>query len=560
MPPNPKQKRPHSGEPITDEQLLHADDPRPQRVAQLPSNTVGARRLKKIEEHIPTSVFDTEADQEMQAEYGVQGSSDFKPAFLYVERGPGAGQLLEVKQGTVVVGRASVSDLRLQHPSISRRHTQIKRVGEQFFVKDLGSQNGTFVNKQRIATEVEVKPGDSIALGNALLRLRGPLAKGEKLPGQESQSKSSKAPAHVPSTSSTSPSMEVPVPSERTGTGTKSRISTAVVARPSGPQPGPTTTALKIAVFAGAVGFSLAAVLAFALVKTMSSDKPAPTTVASKSGAAVEDKSDRARLIDEAIKKKMAEKPVAKAAPKPEPEPAAEEEPVIEADDSVNVKEQPRAAAPVVAKAPVVTPVAPKAAPAPRKAAPAAAKNDDEDEEDAAPAKGAGGNKRAQILAPYEKGNAESSLDLAKKAGDKELTDKLSRFIAAYDAANDAMMSNNGNAAIANFQKALQLDEQLSSGWGKYGAEIRRQLANLYVLVGLAFVNNGDSEKAKTAFQGALKHDPNNSRAKTQLAKLTGETAKPRSADDAFDEEPAPKKAPAKKAPAKSSIDDAFGD
>jgi pSer/pThr/pTyr-binding forkhead associated (FHA) protein/tetratricopeptide (TPR) repeat protein len=548
MPPNPK--RPHSGEPITDEQILHADDPRPQRVAQLPSNTAGARRLKKIEEHIPTSVFDTEADQEMQAEYGVQGT-EHKPAFLYVERGPGAGQLLEVKQGTVVVGRASVSDLRLQHPSISRRHTQIKRVGEQFFVKDLGSQNGTFVNKQRIATEVEVKPGDSIALGNALLRLRGPLAKGEKLPGQSTQQ-----PKHVPPPP---PSVEIPTPPSGTGerSSTKSRISTAVVARPSGPQSGPTTTALRIAVFAGAVGFSLAAVLAFALVKTMSSDKPSPTTVAKKGSSADSDadKSDRAKLIDEAIKRKMAEKPAAKAAPKEEP--AAEEEPVIESDDSVNVKEQPKA--PVVAKAPVVTPVAPKAAPAPVRKASAAAKDEDEDE-DAAPAKGAGGGKRATILAPYEKGNAEASLDLAKKAGDKDLSDKLSRFIAAYDAANDAMMSNNGNAAIANFQKALSLDEQLSSGWGKYGAEIRRQLANLYVLVGLAFVNNGDTEKAKTAFQGALKHDPNNARAKAQLAKLTGGEAKPKSADDAFDEEPATPKKPAKKAPPKSSIDDAFGD
>ena len=44
------------------------------------------------------------------------------------------------------------------------------------------------------------------------------------------------------------------------------RVSTAVVARPSGPQQkAPSSTALKIAVFAGAVGFSLAAVLAFAL-------------------------------------------------------------------------------------------------------------------------------------------------------------------------------------------------------------------------------------------------------------------------------------------------------
>ncbi len=552
-PPNPK--RPSYKEPITDESVLQADDPRPQRVAQLPSNSAGGRQMagrvaKKIEEHIPTSVFDTEADQEMQAEYGQ--NSESKPAFLYVERGPGAGQLLEVKQGTVVVGRASVSDLRLQHPSISRRHTQIKRVGEQFFVKDLGSQNGTFVNKQRIGTEVEVKPGDSIAMGNALLRLRGPLAKGERLPGQPEpvQPKAERV--------EKAPAPERPAPrvdrSEKGDKTSKSRISTAVVARPEMAPAAPSNTALKIAVFAGAVGFSLAAVLAFALVKTMSGDSKsggAPTTTA----AVATEKSDKAKMIDEAIKKKMAEAPTKVAAAKAAPQ----EEEVVEADDTVTVKEQPRA--PSVAKAPVVAPAPRVAAAAPvRKAAPSkAAADDEEDSEDAPAAKG--GNKRAQILAPYEKGNAEASLDAAKKAGDKELTDKLSRFIAAYDAANDAMMSNNGSAAIANFQKALTLDEGLSSGWGKYGAEIRKQLSNLYVLVGLQFVSNGDAEKAKQAFQGALKHDPNNQRAKAQLAKLSPPAPAAKSADDAFDEEPAPKPAAKKKAaPAANSIDDAFGD
>lgn len=528
MPPNPK--RPSYKEPITDEQVLQADDPRPQRVAQLPSNSAGGRRVaKKVEEHIPTSIFDTEADQEMQAEYGGQGAEQ-KPAFLYVERGPGAGQLLEVKQGTVVVGRASVSDLRLQHPSISRRHTQIKRVGEQFFVKDLGSQNGTFVNKQRIGTEVEVKPGDSIAMGNALLRLRGPLAKGEKLPGQPV---APEKPEKIE---------KVREPRPATEKATKSRISTAVVARPE-PTPAPSSTALKIAVFAGAVGFSLAAVLAFALVKTMSGDKT-PAAVAASTG----DKSDKAKLIDEAIKKKMAEQPKVAAVKREAP---AQEDDVVVSDDTITVKEQPKA--PSVAKAPVVS-AAPRVAVATPKKAPAKAAAEDDEETDA-PAKGAGGNKRAQILAAYEKGNAEASLEAAKKAGDKELSDKLSRFIAAYDAANDAMMSNNGSAAIANFQKALALDEGLSSGWGKYGGEIRRQLSNLYVLVGLQFVSNGDNDKAKQAFQGALKHDPNNQRAKAQMAKLAGP---PKSADDAFDEEPAAKPAPKKKAA--TSIDDAFGD
>lgn len=524
MPPNPK--RPSQNEPLTDESVLQADDPRPQRVTQLPSNSAGGRRVgKKVEEHIPTSIFDTEADQEMQAEYGVQGAEQ-KPAFLYVERGPGAGQLLEVKQGAVVVGRASVSDLRLQHPSISRRHTQIKRVGEQFFVKDLGSQNGTFVNKQRIGTEVEVKSGDSIAMGNALLRLRGPLAKGEKLPGQPSP------PAGKLK------EKERPVAPEKAG---KSRISTAVVVRPDS---APSVTALKIAVFAGAVGFSLAAVLAFALVKTMSGDKSTATSAAAEK---VAEKSDKSKLIDEAIKRKMAEAPAAIAvAARPS---GQEEEEEIVSDDAVTIKEQPRA--PSVVKAPVVS-AAPRVAAAPRKAP---AKVAAEEEEDEARANG-GGNRRVQVLAAYEKGNAEASLDAAKKAGDRELADKLSRFIAAYDAANDAMMSNNGSAAIANFQKALQFDEGLSSGWGKYGAEIRRQLSNLYVLVGLQFVSNGDSEKAKQAFQGALKHDPNNQRAKAQVAKLMPPAAK--SADDAFEDEPAGK--PSSKKKAATTIDDAFGD
>jgi hypothetical protein len=388
-------------------------------------------------------------------------------------------------------------------------------------------------------------------MGNALLRLRGPLAKGERLPGQPEpvQPKAERV--------EKAPAPERPAPrvdrSEKGDKTSKSRISTAVVARPEMAPAAPSNTALKIAVFAGAVGFSLAAVLAFALVKTMSGDSKAAGGTTTTAAVAPE-KSDKAKLIDEAIKKKMAEAPTRVAAAKAAPQ----EEEVVEADDTVTVKEQPKA--PSVAKAPVVAPAPRVAAAAPvRKAAPSKAAAEEDEEEDAPAAKG--GNKRAQILAPYEKGNAEASLDAAKKAGDKELVDKLSRFIAAYDAANDAMMSNNGSAAIANFQKALTLDEGLSSGWGKYGAEIRKQLSNLYVLVGLQFVSNGDPEKAKQAFQGALKHDPNNQRAKAQLAKLSPPAAAAKSADDAFDEEPAPKPAAKKKAaPAANSIDDAFGD
>jgi pSer/pThr/pTyr-binding forkhead associated (FHA) protein len=533
MPPNPKRPGPAREVAIREEHILRADDPRPQRVPQFPSADTGARpRPRRAEEYIPTSVFDTEAaDEEMQAQYGLP-DAEHKPAFLYVERGPGAGQLLEVKQGVIVVGRASVSDLRLQHPSISRRHAQVKRVGEQFFVKDLGSQNGTFVNKQRIATEVEVKPGDTIAVGNALLRLRGPLAKGEKLTPM------------APKAS------------------TKARIETAVVARHTGSHS--TSNALKIAVFAGAVGFGLAAVLAVALVKTMSAKSEEPVERPSKTAAAAPGPDERSRLIDEAIKKKMAERAAEaealKEAPVAEEAEVEAETPVVKVKAAGKPSEPPTP--PTVAVAPVVRP-APVVAKAskPKPANRPSGSEDEEGDEKATPKAASAEAKRTQILAAYEKGNAEASLSAAKAAGDKELADKLTRFIQAYDAANDAMMANNGTAAIMNFQKALQLDEQLSSGWGKYGAEIRRQLSNLYVLVGLKFISDGQAEKGKQAFQAALKHDPNNQRAKAQLDKLGAASKSP---DDAFgddgEEAPPPPRRAVKPKASSSAIDDAFGD
>ena len=525
MPSKPKTP-PRKGElPFDDADILKADDPRPQRVPQYPAS--GARRaLKKVEEHIPTSVFDTEKhDEELRATYG-SGDSQ-KPAFLYVERGPGAGQLLEVKQGVVVIGRASVSDLRIQHPSISRRHAQIKRVGEQFFVKDLSSQNGTFVNKQRLATEIEMKVGDSLALGNALVRLRGPMTKGEKLP---------------PAPPSATPVFDKPQTKQL-------RQQTGLVARPSGGHTDvrkPKQNALKIAVFAGAVGFGLAAALAFALVKMMTS-QPVSLEKTEPVAVAASPVTDRERMINDAINRKMNEQRNL-----PQPTSTDDDAPILmpRADKSAPVVLMPRS---------TQQPAAQKVASRTR---PAAATDEEYDESSTPSGKASSGAKRTQILAPYERGNAEAALELAKKAGDKELADKLSKFIQLFDTANEAMVSGNGTLAITNFQKALTLDEGLSSGWGKYGSEIRRQLANLYTLVGLQYLSNGDDEKAKKAFEGALKQDPTNARAKQNLEKLSGSSAGASDDDEAAVAAPAPTGrrviTPAKKKP--QSIDDAFGD
>jgi len=99
----------------------------------------------------------------------------FSEAFLYVEKGPGAGQLVPVLQGETVVGRSSECGLQLNHPSVSRRHATLSRRGEQYFLGDSGSQNGTYVNWAKISGEVEIFPGDQVSIGSAVVVLRGGL-------------------------------------------------------------------------------------------------------------------------------------------------------------------------------------------------------------------------------------------------------------------------------------------------------------------------------------------------------------------------------------------------
>jgi hypothetical protein len=69
---------------------------------------------------------------------------------------------------TTSIGRSRGCDLRLPGGDASRRHAEIVGGPDGFTITDLGSTNGTFVNDQRMKTQV-LQPGDRIEIGNNMI-------------------------------------------------------------------------------------------------------------------------------------------------------------------------------------------------------------------------------------------------------------------------------------------------------------------------------------------------------------------------------------------------------
>jgi pSer/pThr/pTyr-binding forkhead associated (FHA) protein len=71
----------------------------------------------------------------------------------------------------MLVGRAPNCDCVVPDDCVSRKHVQLWRDGERWFLRDLGSQNGTRVNGIRVIETTEVRAGDRVSLGGATYRL-----------------------------------------------------------------------------------------------------------------------------------------------------------------------------------------------------------------------------------------------------------------------------------------------------------------------------------------------------------------------------------------------------
>lgn len=100
---------------------------------------------------------------------------DLKPALVFL-----SGELIAVQipleREEVILGRALNADVRVNDTKVSRQHARINTVFnedaqlDEYFLNDLGSRNGTFLNGHRVEKAERLANGDKIALGEYILR------------------------------------------------------------------------------------------------------------------------------------------------------------------------------------------------------------------------------------------------------------------------------------------------------------------------------------------------------------------------------------------------------
>jgi pSer/pThr/pTyr-binding forkhead associated (FHA) protein len=86
------------------------------------------------------------------------------PALVVRAGGGMAGQTFQPEAGRTLIGRSPECEIFLDDVTVSRHHAELERVGDVFTIRDLGSLNGTYVNRRRIESAV-LENDDEVQIG-----------------------------------------------------------------------------------------------------------------------------------------------------------------------------------------------------------------------------------------------------------------------------------------------------------------------------------------------------------------------------------------------------------
>jgi hypothetical protein len=124
-----------------------------------PSDATSTISISGLEAMEPPSVDEEELAHHVALEALPPGSG-----LLVVRRGPNAGSRFLLDSDVTTAGRHPESDIFLDDVTVSRRHAEFRKSPEGFAVRDVGSLNGTYVNRERI-DEVALRSGDEVQIG-----------------------------------------------------------------------------------------------------------------------------------------------------------------------------------------------------------------------------------------------------------------------------------------------------------------------------------------------------------------------------------------------------------
>jgi pSer/pThr/pTyr-binding forkhead associated (FHA) protein len=113
-----------------------------------------------------TAILDMSSLRSVAASEAARAASRRSPtASLEIVRGAFAGASFHIERPVCSIGRGEQSDVRLRDDSVSTAHATLLRKGDTWYVVDLRSVNGTFVDNYRVAGERELPTGATLRVG-----------------------------------------------------------------------------------------------------------------------------------------------------------------------------------------------------------------------------------------------------------------------------------------------------------------------------------------------------------------------------------------------------------
>ena len=95
-----------------------------------------------------------------------------EPTQVVILDGSNQGDVVPLSQAPLLIGRGTDAAIRLDDDYVSTRHARIASSGDQWYVEDLGSTNGTYLGSSRITQPTAIQLGTQVRIGKTTLELR----------------------------------------------------------------------------------------------------------------------------------------------------------------------------------------------------------------------------------------------------------------------------------------------------------------------------------------------------------------------------------------------------